>query len=439
MDVFNNREIALLIWVIILLAFALSKSEMRESFLAVFKAFFQRAVISIIVTFYVYVGFIVFCLVELNVWDTSQIKNTLIWSVFVGIAAIFRTVTEKETKDPVFFKNWIFDNLKIIVFVEFIVSFKPFPLLVELILQPFIAFISMVSVSAEYKDEHRSARKACNAILSIVGFFIVAHAINSIWVNYNEFATMNTLRDFYTPILLSLSLTPFLYLLYVYASYERVFSALSWAIKDEGLRKYTKFHAFLSFGADIEFLDRWRRKILLSKPENRDNIRKSILDIRAIKSLEKNPPSICSSDGWSPYEAQKYIEDYGISTGDYHEQYDEWFASSQLIEIGDESTIMRDNIAYYIEGEKKAAKKLKLILSVYNSKNVSGSESKFTEIARALYKKAVSQNIPDNFDSFLNSKEGIFQATEHIKVCLLREEWQGEIEGGYTKRLFFEV
>jgi hypothetical protein len=405
----------------------------------VFKAFFQRAVISIIVTFYLYVGFIVFCLEGLNIWDTSQIKNTLVWSIFVGIAAIFRAVTEKETKHPIFFKNWIFDNLKVIVFVEFIVSFKPFPFLAELILQPFIAFISMVSVYAGHKDEHRSARKACNAILSIVGLFIVAHAINSIWVNYNEFATTNTLKDFYTPILLSLSLTPFLYLLYIYASYERVFSALSWAIKDEDLRKYAKFHAFLSFGTDIDFLDRWRRKILLSRPDNKESIKKSYLDIRTIKSLESNPPSISPCDGWSPYEAQKYIEDYGIATSDYHEQYDEWFASSPLIEIGDETIIMRDNIAYYIEGEKMSAKKLKLILTVYNSKNPSDSESKFTETAKALYKKAVSERIPDDFNSFLYSKGGVFQATEYLKIGLLREEWQGGIEGGYTKKLFFEV
>lgn len=415
------------------------KKELRKPIGGVFVAFFQWQIISIILLFYAYVCLVVYGLEEVKVWDFSQLKNTIVWSVFVGIAAIFRTVTEKEADDPLYFRNWIFDNLKVIAFVEFLVSLKPFSLLAELILQPFIVLLSMCSALAEFREEHKKAGIFCGYILACIVLWILAHTGISVWEDYSEYANFKTFQDFYTPLVLSIALTPFLYALYIYASYQRIFTGLIWAFKDdEELRKYAKRRAILSFRLDIDFLDRWRRKILLTRPDSKEAVIRSIEEIKSVKKLENNPPEIEPVEGWSPYKAQKFLADHEVSVGDYHEQYGEWFASAPYLEIGDE-ILLKDNIAYYLNGHRKAVTSLKLVLNVNNPQNGKASESQFFEVAKTLYKRAVSEDVADEFNKLLKAKNKKILLNSYLQASIETEKWEGGIKGGYSKKVIFEI
>lgn len=220
---FSNRELALMIWAALIVVAILLKSDLRKSFKPILKILFERVIIVTFAVYYAYVALLVFCLEGLHLWDISQFKNTVIWSIFVGISAIFSVASQREKKHHIFFRKWLHEAVSVTVFIEFLVSFETFSLITELILQPFLVLIVMVGAYSESKDEYKNVEQLCNVILGIAFLTIAYHTVQGVFVDYSAFASVATFKDFITPILLSVFFTPFLYVLYAYSTYETFF------------------------------------------------------------------------------------------------------------------------------------------------------------------------------------------------------------------------
>ena len=431
MDFLNNREIAILFWFGVAFVFFARKTDMRKTFAPIFKCLLNRIILSVLFLYLLYVGFMIFCLEGWGLWDSGQIKNTIIWASVVGLVAVFKVA---DVKKETFFENWILDNFKIAVVLGFIVSFYTFHILIELILQPFIVIVVMMSAFSENKEEHKVVNSLCNWILAIIGLYALWWSGNKIWDDPSKFLTLQTVQDFSTPIVLSLAFTPFLYVLFIYATYERVFSVLVNVTDDKKLMWYMKLNAITSFGTDTDFLDRWRRNVLLNKPEDREAVRKITVSLLKLKEIEKAPPEIPTHEGWSPYKAQKFLIDHGVTVRDYHEQYGDWLANSNLLEVGEER-ILSDNIGYYIEGDARAAKQLVLKLNVNYPDNSEASEATFQTIAQALFEKATDKNVPEKFIKMIETGEGEIEVNDYLQVNASRGEWNG----GYDKKITFKI
>ncbi|MCC6598768.1 MAG: hypothetical protein IT559_08265 [Alphaproteobacteria bacterium] len=437
---FSNRELALMIWVALIVIAILFKSDWRKLCKPILKILSERVIIVAFAVYYVYVAFLVFFLEDLHLWDTSQLKNTVIWSIFVGISTIFRVASQREEKHHIFFKKWLHDSIGVTVFVEFLVSFKTFSLIAELILQPFLALIVMVGAYSESRDEYKKAEQLCNVILGIAFIVIAYHAVQGVFVDYNVFASVATLKDFITPILLSIFFTPFLYVLYAYSTYETFFIRMQWIFKDEELRKFAKFQALLAFITDLDLLLRWGSRIQNITPRNKAEIKESIRDIKDLKIYEKNPPVIEPSDGWSPYKAQKFLEEHKIIAGDYYQRFEEegYSACSRMLEIG-EQILMKDNVSYYLEGNARAVTRLKLYLNINNPDNSVSSEKFFDTVCVTLYRKAVSEDVPQSFLKLLKQDEGNIVLNNYLQVTAEKRIWEAGIKGGYSREIIFEI
>lgn len=430
MDIFTNREIALAIWLagIIIPAFLYRAS--RKLIHTLLKALLQKQIIILIFFYFSYVAIAALCLESLGLWDTNQIKNTVVWALFVGITSTANAV--KNSKGRTFFKDWIFDQIKIIVLIEYLVSIDSFSLVTELIFIPITFLVGIIATFSKHNDKSKTARKICENLLFIIGLIILGHALNSAWNNYDTILTKETLKDFYTPIALSISLLPFLYGVYIYSSYERILSATQHAIRDKKLGYYASFSAAMHFRSDIDFLDRWRRKILLETPTNKLEVRETIKKIQKIKRTEKNPPSVAPEDGWSPYTAQKFLEHHCVICRDYHEQYDEWFCGSNMLEIGDGYN-MSNNIAYYINGTDINAKELSLILNVNNLNIQQKSEELFYNIAMTMLKRSVDSYPEEDLREILDNENTQAQPKPYLTVSHTLTRWENG--NGYTRNI----
>lgn len=433
-DILNNREMAVAIWLGLFGAWFASNSAVRESLAALPRAFFNGQILVPIALQVAYIGLAVYGLSKIGLWNLDQLKSTLLWIVLVGFASMARIATSRE--DPKLIRAWIEDNLKLLVLVEFIVNFYTFPLIAELILVPSLTAVVVMTAIAERRKEFQKALGILNGLSSVFGAAIITYALYRIFIGFAEFANLQTVRDLSTPPILSLLLVPFLFVLHVYVSYENTFLRLQWAVPNRHLRRFAMIRAILAFRCHAEMLTRWSRSVGIMRPTDRDGVLRLIEEVKDAWYRERNPPAVAPSEGWSPYAATKFLSEAGIVAGDYHRVFDEWFAESPRLAIGDDLSM--DGITFYVEGDEHAAKRLKLVLQVLIAAGPIEPDLEFKALARVLSDKALGKNIDvKDLKELLDQDSGELRFGDK-ELRLAREDWRSSATGGYERKFIIE-
>lgn len=427
----NNREIATLVWLGLFVAWGLSRTGVRSAASGVLRALVAKPILISLAAMAVYIALCVKALSLLGVWEPANLKTTIAWALTFAFASMIEL--SRVTADATFYQKTVKETVSLTVALVFVTQFFTFSLPAELILVPVMAMLGLLEAFSGTRPEWAAVHKLLTWILTIAGLGFIIHAIYQLTQHWSEFATFATMREFATPILLSVLFLPFIFVLSVYSVYERVFIRLGLYVSDQALLDYAKTHAILAFGWDIDFLNRWAREAATMKTPTRDDVRHSILHIKAVKQRERSPPSVPETDGWSPYVAMKFLDEHGFKVGDYHRSYAEWYASSPYVDIND--AFLADHLAYYVEGDEIAAKRLKLVLDVNGPQNAAASDERFLLIANALSAKAIGRGIDRT--SLLSDKWR--DTVSGRTVTVERQEWQGGIPGGYSRRFTIEV
>jgi len=434
MDNFSNREIATLLWLAGGLGFCLWNPTIRKSLGGIVRVALQRQIVVSFSLLFGYVVLVVWLLHCIGLWNWDQLKATVYWTVTAATVSMVRIARDDGKRGLL--KAWIADNLKIVAVIEFVVTVYSAPLLIEIVLVPALACIGAKMAIAEGKDEYRPVAKFLNGLLTVIGLALTTYTLYRIVSAFGEFATLQTLREFYTPPLLSFSLLPFLLVLLVYVTYENAILRLRVTIPDPALRSYAQWRALLTFRWRLESLKRWARNTAVGRPQDRADVDSSIREVLDAQRHEASPQVVPAEDGWSPYAAIGFLKEKGLVTDDYHRSFeDTWSASTPYLELGD--GFMSDNIAYYVEGDAHVAKKLKLVLNVNNSDDPSASEAAFESIARTLLTEALGQEVEAVADAVFASRKANVKthAAPSRTIELWRDHWSGGTTGGYSKTL----
>ena len=208
---------------------------------------------------------VVWILYVIGIWTFGLLKVTVLWFFTSALAFALNFTTwdnEKSILSAVFI-----DNVKGIIFVEFLVSKYTFSLVVELILIPAAAFIVMVSTYAQSEDKSSDVARFMIGLQVTLGFIIITFAVFSAVNDFGNLRNLDTVRLIFTPPLLSLLLVPFVYCLAVYAVYERLFVNLKIGPqKDSSVRLYAKRQLVLNLRFSLhsarEFLHLHRRELM---------------------------------------------------------------------------------------------------------------------------------------------------------------------------------
>ena len=78
MDIFNNREIAIGLWLLAISIYVFLSPKMVEvksSFRHLLSAFFVKQIMSVLGLMIVYIIFVIYFLSEMDLWNVEQIKN----------------------------------------------------------------------------------------------------------------------------------------------------------------------------------------------------------------------------------------------------------------------------------------------------------------------------------------------------------------------------
>jgi hypothetical protein len=247
---FNNREIATAFWWIVFLGWALSKSEIRKSIVALPRAIFRFKSLLPFCLMAIYTTAAVMLLAAVDLWKVSLLKDTIVWFCVFAITMMMRFVTSGKAEN--IFQKILADSIKIIIVLEFLVNTYTFPIVVELILVPALTFVAMLGALAESGKKYSVDSKIINRIQVIVGFVIFGIVASCAISDLQNLKNMDTFRSIVLAPLLSLLLSPFLYVMVLASKYELVFLRIDLGMeKERGLRRYARYRILMYAGLSL--------------------------------------------------------------------------------------------------------------------------------------------------------------------------------------------
>lgn len=239
----NNREVSVIFWLSVFIVWALSQKNIRESIFNIVKVFFEKKIIIPILLAVLYASLIIYVLSEVKLWNNLLIKDTIYW--FLGTALILMINSNKANQDDRYFRKIFLKSLGAVVAFEFIINLYPFSLITEIILVPFLTFIIMLITVAEMNKEHDQVRRILSYFLTFISVYIIYFIISNIINDFDGFATINNLRTFILPPILSIGFLPFIYIMALWIKYDEIFIRLKIGLdKDVKLARFAKRKIF---------------------------------------------------------------------------------------------------------------------------------------------------------------------------------------------------
>lgn len=435
MDILNNREIAIVLWLLAISIYIFSSSKMaevRNAFKGVLAAFLVRQIMAVLCLMVAYMAIVIHWLSELELWNFEQLKNTVFWCVSVGFMSLFKL--EKIKKDMYFFKHSFLDNLKLLAIIQFVIGVYTFPIWLEVLLVPILALLGAMLAITETDRKYHQVKAFLEYCLSTFGAVLIVYTLYMLMTNFGEFGKEKTAYDFFVPPLLTLCFLPFVFFMLVYSTYEQVFVRIRFSIRSRFLRYVAKLYAFILFNIRLSLLERWSFQVAKANIASHSDLIDTFKYIFKVKHSEKNPKEVPKEQGWSPYKAKEFLVNEGFKTGFYNRSFDEkWFASSPMEEFSD--GIIPDNIAYYVEGSEDVAKVLKVKVNVNDASRTHQACEKLVPIAEALSISSLNLPLSDDMKSAISGCYSYSEKVGDKTIALVVEYWPNHKLNGLDLKL----
>lgn len=243
--IFNNREIALFACILIAFCWFLINKKTRCSIIGVIKALFEHKILIVTTLMFLYIGLITFILFKSKLWDYSFIKDTIYWA-FGGAFIMFMNINDTQKKDS-YFKRKVLENVRLIVILEYVNNLYVFNLITELVTIPIIIFTSLLKAYAEVNNVDVKVQKFINFILALYGLSVLAFSIYHVYIDIDNFITLDNLKHLLLPLVYTILYLPFLYVIGTYMEYELLFVRIDCLLKgNDELIKTLKCRIFLT-------------------------------------------------------------------------------------------------------------------------------------------------------------------------------------------------
>ena len=262
-DIFNNREIATFIWLVVIMVVLLFKRNIRNSILEIIRLLFSKQIVIIILLMVIYIGLEVLILYKVGFWDVNVTKETIYW--IIGSAFILLVNFRDAFKDSIYIKRTIFSSLKLTAIIQFIVNLYIFSLIVEIIIVPIVTLTAIIDVLSENEEKHAGVHKVTTGILIIFGLVMVTISVLNISSHVEVYSTLENIRKILLPFLLMIGYMPFIYMFALYSEYEILFKRIDIFMGDDKeTTRYAKIQIF-----KLCHLNIWRLRRFETKNRNR--------------------------------------------------------------------------------------------------------------------------------------------------------------------------
>ena len=244
----DNREKALLFWVIVLMAIGLRMQAGRE-FIRTITGILRGRFSLILLGYVVYVAGVVVLLAWAGVWTTAVASATAFW--FAGPGMIMLFTSNAAITDPHYLRSLVRRALWFVLGIEFILNLYVFPLAVEILLIPVLTVIALFGVLPADTKGAAGAKRFSETVLAAFAIFLIIRFAVRVTTDFGSFASSETLARFWLPPVLTFAVLPFFYLLGLYMLYEQAFVRLGFFMEREPLLGYAKRAMIRRFGLNL--------------------------------------------------------------------------------------------------------------------------------------------------------------------------------------------
>jgi len=292
----TNRDIALLVWLGVLLIGALVYRPAREGLGSILKLLLFSKLGVGLLALLAYEALVVSVFYRLGLWHWWMLKDALFW--LFGSAAILFFNTTKATEEKHYFRKAALDNFKFAVILAFIINLYVFNLVTELILVPVVTSLAMLGAVAASKHEFEPVKKLVNWTMVGIGITFLVYAVINITTNFHDFATVKDLEGFLTPIVLTLTLLPFAYLLGLDSAYESLFVQVGFRITDKRLARYAKRQILSACRFRLSRISRFQKDFAykIGPSDSRTDVAGVVSEFRAVLTVRERGQGRRTSD-----------------------------------------------------------------------------------------------------------------------------------------------
>lgn len=426
MDILNNREIATVIWFVAVFGFLIIKANAWDALAGVYRSFFKPLILWPIAMMALWVAASVWVLARHGLWEIENLKTTIIWFVSFAIGWMFNVKRwEGDPNENV--RHVLKDVLSLTVIVTFLTEFYTFSLVVELLLVPSVAFITLLAVVAERDEKTQIVGKLGNGLLAVIGFSMLIYAAGRLVADFSGFATPETGREFALPGLLSLLFVPYMYVFSVVMGYSTVFRVMAIPVKDPHVRRYAKWRTPFWFGLDVSLLRRWKAGLFRLDEKTTASLRAAAMELKAARKRERRPPVVPEALGWSPHIAGKWLADHDLKVRAYDPILREWSGSSERRKL--KEGIFQDYLSYRVTGTATAATRLTLTLTRDTLRKDDLPDSSVQAFSDAMFRLLLEVFEQDASRVVDGLKSEEHQAVVRgVRAAILDDEWDTKLE-----------
>ena len=222
----NNRELAILFWLAVFVAWAATKFDIRTGFFAAARSFAEPKIVAPLVVMAGWVGLEVWLGSRLGIWTERMVKDTAIWFVTSGVVLLFNF--DDASKDPDFFRKKTIAALLPVALLGVLLDIFVLPLIAELLLLPILAILGMLAVASKIEERYRPVERVAMRLLGVIALLFIAHAAFELITQWGHLDRTHLLLEVFLPAWLAIGLLPFVYAFALYAAYELAFLRLNW-------------------------------------------------------------------------------------------------------------------------------------------------------------------------------------------------------------------
>jgi hypothetical protein len=294
-EIFDSREIATAVWMALLAIYVICYAPTRAAFVALIKAAAKPKIVTPILVAAIIVCGLVWVLHRVGLWTVAELKDTIIWFLFTGIALLYRGVNTPHPDRVIHASVW--DAIRLTVFAECFFNTYTFSLPIELVLLPLATLLGVALAFAQTDERYGLAASFLGWLLAALGIVVISATLWAAAHDPRQLLSVEAARRLITPIILGFVFVPVAYLMALIASYEQLFVPLKINSVPKPLRRYAKIRlvARLKHHLKSVVIAKRRLWIPLGRIETKREIRNLVdglsVDVPAPVPKGVDPPS----------------------------------------------------------------------------------------------------------------------------------------------------